>query len=190
MRRLLTGVASLMLAGSVQADWTLDNDASSFHYVTSKAAAISEVNSFKQLSGTIAEHGLATLSIDLASVETNVDIRNERMRDIVFQVTDFPTLEVSVELGANEFAQLQTGESLVREIKANVSLHSMTHELSADLRVTRLANGEILVATTKPLIVNASTFGLQDSVDKLQELAKLASINPNVVIDFSLLYRQ
>src|SRR5690606_31654272 len=93
---LKAGIVALLLSSAAQAEWTLDNEASAFYYVTSKAGAVSELNSFGNLSGTIADDGSATLSIDLASVNTAIEIRDQRMRDIVFKVGEFPRAEVAL----------------------------------------------------------------------------------------------
>lgn len=183
--------ATILLASTaVQADWTLDGKSSSFYYVTNKAAAVSEVNSFKGLSGGIAESGAATLSIDLATVDTAVDVRNQRMRDIVFQVAQFPKADVSVTVDTAALSALKAGSSVTGSYPVAVSLHGMKADLMADLQVTRLDAKTLQVQLARPLIVAASSFGLVDAVEELRKLANLASITPNVVVDFTLVYRQ
>ena len=58
--------------------------------------------------------------------------------------------------------------------------------MSVELAVTKLRGGGLLVSLAKPLIVNAASFGLAESVEQLREIAGLPSINNNVVIDFTL----
>src|SRR5688572_8053740 len=90
----------LVAASQSHAEWTLDGRASSFFYVTTKAAAVTEVNSFSGLSGGISDEGKASLVIDLETVDTAIEIRDQRMRDLVFQVADFPDATVSVDVDA------------------------------------------------------------------------------------------
>lgn len=186
---VLALATSSFVAQSAQAEWTLDGDASSFHYVTSKAAAISELNRFTGLSGAIGDDGAATLEIDLASVATNIEIRDQRMRELVFEVDRFPSASVAVRVDAAALAGLEAGEVLEQEVEARVSLHGMEQTVAANLAVTALADGSLQVHTLTPLLVGAGSFGLAGGVEQLREVAGLPSINPNVVIHFTLVYR-
>lgn len=179
----------LASAAAVQADWSLDADASSFFYVTSKASALSEVNNFTGLSGAISDAGEATLEIDLASVSTNIEVRDERMRELVFQVADFPVATVQVSVDSAQLEALKAGEQLDDSWDATISLHGMEQTLAASLRITKLADEAVQVHTLQPLLVAASSFGLSAGVEQLREVAGLPSINPNVVVNFTLVYR-
>lgn len=186
---LLSFSLGSLVAVPVQADWQLDGAASSFHYVTSKAAAISEVNRFTGLSGSISDAGAATLEIDLASVATNIEIRDERMRELVFEVADFPSATVSVQVDAAALSALKAGEVLQQNVEAQVSLHGMEQTVAARVAVTALAGGALQVHTLEPLLVGAGSFGLSGGVEQLREVAGLPSINPNAVVNFTLVYR-
>ena len=78
-----------------QGEWSVDAAASSLSYVSVKAGEIAEANSFSGLSGSVTPDGAATVEIDLATIETKVDIRNERMRDIFFEVANHPKATVT-----------------------------------------------------------------------------------------------
>ena len=187
--QVLPLAACCLASAAAQADWSLDAEASSFLYVTSKASALSEVNNFTGLSGSISDAGEATLEIDLASVSTNIEIRDERMRDLVFQVADFPSATVQVNVDSARLDALKVGEQLDDSWDATISLHGMEQTLAAGLRVTKLADDAVQVHTLQPLLVAASSFGLSAGVEQLREVAGLPSINPNVVVNFTLVYR-
>lgn len=179
-------IASLAWSQAGFADWRLDADNSDFYYVTSKAAAVSEVNTFGELSGTIDADGNANLIIRLASVDTAVDIRNERMREILFEVANYPLATINLKADGRRLSSLAKGESYRREYQATVDLHGQSQEVTADIVVTKTFDGGLQVNLAKPLLISAATFGLADKVDELQEIAKLPSINHTVVVDFSL----
>jgi len=187
---LATGIISALLSAGVQAEWALDLGESSLYYVTSKASAVSEVNSFGTLSGGIAADGAATLVIDLASVNTAVEIRDQRMRDIVFQVAEHPTASVSLNVDAAALEAMPVGSLAVGTYTAQLSLHGMSQDIPADLRIVKLEDGDVQVQLARPLIIAAASFGLAAGVEELRNLAGLPSINPNVVVDFSLVYRK
>lgn len=193
MRQLVskfaTTLALVAAATAAQADWTLDGSASSFHYVTSKNAAVSEVNSITGLSGGIS-NDVATLRLDLATVNTAIEIRDQRMRDIVFQVAQFPEATITVPVDGDMIDSLKPGVPAAATYTATVTLHGMTQEIAADLQVIKLDANTLQVNLAKPLIVGAAAFGLTDGVEELRNIAGLNNINPNVVVDFSLLYRQ
>lgn len=188
--KAITAAALMTGAMTAQAAWELDGAASSFYYVTSKASAVSEVNSFTGLSGAISDAGAASLAINLASVDTGIDIRNERMRDIVFQVAQFMEATVSVPVDAAALTALAVGDSMTGTYTATVSLHGINQEMAADLKVVKLADDSIQVSTVRPLIVGAAAFGLAEEVEQLRVIANLASINPNIVVNFTLVYNQ
>ena len=185
-----TGALLLVVSAGAQADWTLDGNASSFHYVTSKNAAVTEVNTISGLQGGINGQGLATLVLDLGTIDTAVEIRNERMRELVFQVAQFPSATVSVQVESTEIDAMPVGMPISGTYTASLSLHGMQQELSADLALVKLTNNTLMVSLARPLVISAAGFGLGEGVEQLRNLAGLTTINPNVVIDFSLLYRQ
>jgi hypothetical protein len=182
--------ALLLLSTAAQADWSLVNGASSFYYVTSKAAAISEVNSFRSLSGTITDSGLATLDIDLASVDTAIEIRDQRMRDLVFEVAEYPSATVTVPVDSAALDAMQPGSSKNANHTATVELHGLQSAFEVELQLIKLDATSVQVQLTKPLLVGAAAFGLTEGVEQLREIAGLPSINPTVVVDFTLVYHK
>ena len=180
----------LLTASQSHAEWALDGGASSFFYVTTKASAVTEINSFSGLSGGISDDGKASLAIDLATVDTAIEIRDQRMRDLVFQVANFPAATVSVDVDADALDSMSPGVSTTGSYTAQVELHGVTQELMADLQITKLEDDSVLVQVARPLIVAAPAFGLQAGVDELQKVAALPSITPSVVVDFTLVYRK
>ena len=168
------------------AAWTLNQDDSALYYITSKAAAVSELNSFTELSGSINDAGNGTLAISLSSVDTAVDIRNERMRDIVFQVANYPIASISVQANGAMLAGMSAGETVQATFDAVIELHGIQQNRPVELAVNKQESGGLLVVLAKPLIINAASFGLAESVEQLREIAGLPSINNNVVVDFTL----
>ena len=179
-------LTSSLFSSTVFAGWTLDGNNSSLYYVTSKAAVLSEMNSFAELSGSISDDGNAMVSISLGSVDTAIEIRDERMREIVFQVATYPLASISVNADSSKLASLQPGESYRATHAATLDLHGMQQPLSVEVVVSGLQQGGLLVSLVKPLILNVASYGLAESVEQLREIAGLPSINNNIVVDFTL----
>ena len=190
LSKISATVLLLLAASQSHAEWALDGTASSFFYVTTKAAAVTEVNSFSGLSGSISDEGKASLVIDLATVNTAVDVRNQRMRDIAFQVATFPEATVNVDVDTDALDNMSPGVSTAGSYTAHVTLHGVTQDIAADLQITKLVDNSVLVQVARPLLVAAPAFGLQAGVDELQKVAALPSITPTVVVDFTLVYRK
>src|ERR1700758_3864059 len=74
---------------SAHAAWRVDNDQSTFNFVSAKAAApgvaaIEEVQTFKQIGGMVGDDGKLEFDVELGSVETNIPLRNERLKEMLF----------------------------------------------------------------------------------------------------------
>lgn len=172
----------------IEGDWALDPAGSRLSYVSIKAGEVAEANRFEALSGSVAADGTASLDIDLASVETGVDIRNERMREIFFAVTDNPKAIVTAKLDPAAFAGLAVGQSLTRPLKANVTIKGASSDVETEVLVTRVADDRVTVVPTAPVIITTDMFELTDELGELRALAQLPSITPAVPVTFSLAF--
>lgn len=76
----------------------LDSQSPLLNFVSIKKVHVVETHRFESLSGAITDTGVATLVIDLNSVNTGIDIRNERMRNLLFETATFPQATASVDI--------------------------------------------------------------------------------------------
>ncbi|WP_432201361.1 YceI family protein [Erythrobacter sp. W53] len=170
--------------------WALDPAASSLTYVSIKADELAEINSFEKLSGGVTAAGEANVEIDLASVSTGIDIRDERMREVFFVVADNPTASVTAQIDPAAFSGLAVGESTTTELEGTLTLKGIEAPFQSEVRVTRAASDRVIAASTDPVIVEARTLELLDGLAQLQELAGLPSITPVVPVTFSLTFER
>ncbi len=170
--------------------WTLDSAGSRLAYVSIKAGEVAETNRFNTLSGSVAADGTATLDVDLASVNTGVDIRNERMREIFFGVADNPKATITAKLDPAAFAGLAVGQSLTRAMTANVTIKGASSDVETEVLVTRVADNRVTVVPTAPVIISTDMFGLTDELGELRALAQLPSITPAVPVTFTLSFNR
>lgn len=186
MRNLLLLTAALALASQAQADWTLDNSGSQLAFISTKAMDVAEVHTFSELSGSVGSDGHARVVIQLASVDTLIPIRDERMREVLFQTELFPTATVDARLDIARLQQLPVSTSEVLTTEILLNLGESQQPLIAELMITRVAADRILVTTLKPLVVNAAMLDLTDEVEALREIAGLPSISKAVPVTFVL----
>lgn len=170
----------------VDGTWTINGSLSNLSYVSIKADELAETNAFNRLSGSITSSGLVTLEIDLSSVSTGVDIRDERMREIFFVVTNNPNAILSAQIDPATFETLGLGDSLTTPLEGSLSLNGREASVQAEITVTRTGVDRVLAVATKPVIVEARRFGLIEGLAKLQALAGLSSITPVVPVTFSI----
>lgn len=170
--------------------WTLDPAASRLSYVSIKAGEIAENNRFETMSGTVAADGTAEVSIDLSSVNTGVDIRNERMRDIFFEVVDNPAAVVTAKLDPAAFAGLAVGQSITRPLTATIALKGAESGIETEVLVTRVAADRVTVVPTAPVLISTDMFELTDELGELRALAQLPSITPAVPVTFTLSFKR
>jgi len=182
--------ASIILSSNAVAQWELVNDESILNYISIKKSKVGEVNGFKTLGGSIESDGNVSVEIDLASVETNIPIRNERMKNMLFEVASFAKANISGVLDLKALSEINVGETYMDSIIVTLSLHGVSNEVVADVRVVKLSKNRILAASVKPIIVNADQYKLLEGVGKLREVANLPSISTAVPVTFSFVFKQ
>ena len=187
--KLAALLAAILFTGVAQAHWSLDNDASSLSFVTVKAEHVAEVHTFDSLSGTIGDDGSVEITIELASVNTMIQIRNERMQEMLFETNLFPDATISGSINLDALTGMDAGTSVARQIDFELSLHGQNVALAADVQITRTGEG-VIVSTLKPIVVMADSFSLAAGVEKLREVAGLPGISRAVPVSFTVVFEQ
>lgn len=183
----LASVGLLLTAMSTQAaNWQLDNDQSQLNFISVKKGNVAEVHRFDRLSGSLSDGGAFTVEIDLESVNTNIDIRDQRMREFLFNSIDFPSASLSAQVAPKVVNDLTAGMSRTATVAAELSLHGQKQKLDIDVVVTKLSDDTLMLISAKPIVLNVSDFDLVQGIEKLRELAGLPSISHAVPISFYL----
>ena len=178
-----------MLAGSpAQANWHLDGESSRLSFITGKNGEIAEVNRFLVLHGKVDRKGAAELSIEMDSVSSGIPLRDERMRDNLFEAERFAEGKVQAQIDLRPINDLADGAQLELRLPVSVTLHGQTHSYSTLLLATRLDERRFQVVTLEPLVLRAEDFGLLPGLAELRKLAGLKSINPSVPVNAVLIF--
>ena len=170
------------------AQYELDNDKSSVSFVSIKNNSVAETHSFGSLVGFINSEGKVQVGIDLDSVETLIDIRNERMREMLFETAKFPAANISAQVDKAILQEAAEGGRVSMDVELTVSLHGVEQTLSASLVAIGEEGGGLRVFTTSPVLLNVSGFGLQAGVEALREIAGLKAISNAVPITVHLVF--
>ncbi|WP_026376228.1 YceI family protein [Aestuariibacter salexigens] len=188
MKRL----ATLLLCGlsmSAAAQWQLQEGASSLHFISVKNEHIAETHSFEKLSGSIDDNGMLSVSLPLGSVNTLIPIRDERMREHLFDVANNPSASFTAKLPQTVLS-MTAGQSQVMSISGKLGLNENNVDVVFDVLVSRLNDNTLQATTIKPTIINAADFDLVEGISMLQSIAGLNSITKAVPVSFSVTFNQ
>lgn len=178
-KRLSVLVALLLvyLAGAARAGWEVDGGASIVNFISIKNLALAETHSFGSLAGVMDDDGRVEVVIDLDSVKTMIPIRNQRMRELLFETGRFPSAKISAQLDEATLSALSDDAGPVdSEVKMTVDLHGTTASYPASVTAFRRGDGAIEVLTRRPVLVRAGDFGLEGGIEALRSVAGLDNI--------------
>lgn len=189
--KALSGIVLLLafLSPSAFAQWDLSADDSNINFVSIKSLKIGEVHSFQKVTGSINDTGQVELNIDLSSVETNIGIRNDRMKTMLFDTTKFLEAKITGVVDLEKVTNLKEGDTYTKSVKLNLSLHGVSHQVTNQVQVTKLSGERLLVSSVMPLVINASDYGLAEGIEKLRVIAGLPSISSAVPVTFRLVFK-
>ncbi|WP_043284573.1 YceI family protein [Paraburkholderia oxyphila] len=185
-------VAASLVATAAEAAWQVDNGQSSFTFVTTKAgapgtSAIEEVQSFRQISGTVGDDGALQFAVDLASVETNIPLRNDRIKQMLFKVSEHPQAVFTGSVDVHRLDALPPGGSDDVDVSGTLVIAGQSNPVAAHLRVVKLERHALLVTTRTPIIVNLKDYGLQDGVEALRSVMNLNVLSGSAPVSFSVM---
>lgn len=183
-------LSSMLITIPAQAAWRLNNDQSNLSFISIKASDIAEVHRFNTLAGTIEDDGSVNVEIELASVDTLIPIRDQRMREVLFETNAFPIASITAKIDPALAENLSAGEITTVTAEVLVELHGEAAPTVIELDFVSLTDTRILVSSQKPVIVNAGMFNLVDGIEQLREIAGLPSISKAVPVSFRLIFDQ
>lgn len=187
MKKLLSCLALIVATCSVQANWRLDNTASSLNFISTKNVNFAEIHQFTQLKGKLNQKGYLEVTVLLSSVDTGIPIRNTRMQEMLFDTAENPFAKLKAKL-APEVFELELGDEGDFTLDAMINLNQVDVPVKVDFRVTQLSQGRLQASTIKPLVLNASDFKLTDGLDNLRTIAGLQNISLAVPVTFDVTF--
>lgn len=175
--KILTTAAcalTLSASGAFAESWTIDSDASVLGFGSVKKDTVGEAHTISGVSGTVAADGTATIALDLTSVQTNIDIRNERIGEHVFKGEVTATLTAAIDMDA--MTALAVGEYMVTEVEGDINLLGAQTPVYLDMFIMRTAEDQVLATSNSMLFVPTADLGIDAGIDMLKQLADLPGI--------------
>lgn len=187
-KALLAIALGSMLSLTAQADWQLDNAQSSLNFISIKNVDIAEVFHITQLQGNLNDAGALEIKLDLDSIKTQIDIRDERMREHLFDTEKFKVATLTAQLTSETLNTIKQGGVLNSNIAGVLNFHGLEKPITAN--ITLMSDGKtILASSQQPVIIQAADFGLDSGIDKLRELAGLSNIGHSIPVSFNLVLK-
>ena len=171
-------------------EWNLVNEESKLNFISIKASNIEEVHTFKTLSGNVTGNGKAMFKVNLGSVETLIPLRNERMKNLLFETQIYPTAVFRLEVDLEKILSLEEGKSWAEKYRGKLELKGKQFPLELNIITTRLNSQSFSVASFEPLLLNADRLGLSEGIESLRLIVGLPSISKSVPVTFSLIFRK
>ncbi|MBY5983520.1 YceI family protein [Halomonas sp. DP5Y7-2] len=173
------------LSANASADWNLIDDESRLWFGSVKNESVGETHVVGSLTGHIDDDGKVAIEATTASLDSGIDIRDERMQEHLFPT---PSLAISSNLDPTQFASLMPGDTLLARVPVSVTLGAAGSDYDTTVMVVRLSESRWLVVSDQPIWVDASSLGLVQGIATLQDIAGLSSIARTSPVGFRLLF--
>ncbi|MEO9778822.1 MAG: OmpA family protein [Sedimentitalea sp.] len=167
--------------------WTLDAAASELRFMSIKKGNLAETNKFATISGLITQDGKAQIRVLMDSVDTNVDLRNVRMRFLFFETFLHPEATITVDLDPAQLTDLHNTRRKMIDVEYTAAVHGVTVTKTAGIAVTLINNDRVAVSTTTPIAVTLAEHNLEAGRQKLQEAANV-DIAPLGIVSFDFVF--
>lgn len=182
--RSSSSVVSSSSTPTTAARWLLNDTKSVLNFVSVKNTDVAETFTFTQLKGTISTTGEAVLSIPLASISTGIDLRNTRMKQMLFESDFLPNLYFTTQLNLAAIEALPVGGTSAQTLSGSLVLHGVVKTLSIDALLIKHADNSVSVSPKKPLLINSADFELNAGIEALRAVVGASSIGERVPVYF------
>ncbi|WP_346895524.1 OmpA family protein [uncultured Roseibium sp.] len=167
--------------------WTLQPEGSSLRFQSVKNLTKVESSRFAGIEGSINEAGEAAIHVFLDSVDTNVDLRNVRMRFLFFETFQFPEAVITARIDPAALSDLPTLKRKILPLSYDLELHGVKKSFDTEVAVTYLSDDLVAVSTTAPISVAAADFSLEEGIKKLEEAANVVIV-PSATVSFDFVF--
>ena len=189
MKKIVFGLCLYAAAMATQA-LELASESSMLNVVSVKNNRVAELFSFDAVTGQLnTTTGKALINIDLASIDSGIDIRDKRIKKYLFDVDNQPLATFNATIDTDALAAIEVSSPQAMTVEGELMLGGKRQALRFNTLVSRLENGDIRVVTTSPAFIDIAALGLEQGIDKLRQLAGLNSITLAVPVTFSVLFQ-
>lgn len=185
----LASSAAFSQVNLLDSGWQLDRAASNLRFQSIKNGATVETSSFANFDGALDANGLVTLLVELNSVDTNVDLRNVRMRFLFFETFKFPVAAITTRVEPETLRRLAVERRINLPVEFELDLHGVRKTLTAETVLTLFTDDQIAITSASPVTIAAEDFSMMEGILKLQEAANV-EIVPSGSVSFDFTFKR
>lgn len=164
-------------------NWQLNISESQFSFVTIKNKTVNEEHTIQYTDGQIDAQGEVNIKLDLTTVNTLIELRDQRMKELLFEVDEYPLATITSKL--DQELPLNTETS----IDFDLNLHGISQSNQANVMIQQV-DDRLIVTNFEPIIINGKDYNLDQGINQLTKIAGLQSINYEVLVDFKLVFEK
>lgn len=183
-----SSISSSSISGKAQ--WFVDESKSLLNFVSVKNTDVAETFSFGQLQGTVSNAGSATLSIPLASIVTGIDLRNTRVKQMLFESDLLPNLHFTTQLDLASLDNLPVGTTAIQPVTGNLILHGVVKSLAFDALIIKHGSNSLSLSPRKPILINSTDFEMNAGIEALRAAVGASSIGERVPVYFKMFLKR
>ncbi|WP_157980773.1 YceI family protein [Pseudidiomarina salinarum] len=183
--------ASLFLSSPAQAEleWKLDENRSVLNFVSVKNDHVAELHRFNELKGELLGEEL-TIQIPVKSLDTQIAIRDERMREHLFNAKEHPFITAKATIPHSSITDIPVLTTVPLEVDFKVFIAGEAQRVNSVVQITRLDVERFLATTAQPVLISTKDFKLVEGVNRLREIANLEAIDYVVPVTFSVQFER
>lgn len=186
-KTVVATIALYTLTLGAQAEtWTLDPSNSRISFGSVKQKSIGESHSFSGLNGTVAADGTVTATIDLATVDTDIDVRNERMIKHVFK--NAPAAKLSAEMDMDALNAMKPGDAQTILVEGTLEFLGEEIPIDVDMFVMRATGDKVVAVSNDMIYLSTEELGIDAGIDMLKEIAGLEVITRATPVTIRLVF--
>lgn len=186
-KTILAGAVALSFSSVGHAqDWALDGAASKLSFGSIKSDTVGEVHVFETLDGRVSSTGDVKLDIDLTSVNTFIEIRDERMIEHLFGGGATATLTAKINM--SKVSALGVGETKTLFLDGDMSFLDRNVGINTEVFVARLTETRVLVTTSDMIFLATEDLGIDDGIVTLRDIMELSGITRTAPVTFRLVF--
>ncbi|KPN74834.1 MULTISPECIES: YceI family protein [Neisseria] len=169
------------------ANWEVSDAGISFlsSKINKQLGSITEQSRFTASQAVLDKDGQFKMEIDLSSVNTGIEIRDQRLKDWVFETAKFAKANVTGTVDVESVSKLALGETINLKQPLVLDIHGKQINLEADLSAQRVSADKIMVSTLSPVLLDVKAMDMTGGVAKLVEVMGLSSIVEQVPVSFN-----
>jgi OmpA-OmpF porin, OOP family len=168
--------------------WTLDAADSTLTYQSVKKNTVVETNKLRNLSGSVAPDGAASVTVDLNSVDSGIDVRDVRMRFLFFQTFKYPVATITTRIDPAVLVDLKAKRRLKMQLPFTLDLHGLQKDFVANVVATLISETQVSVASETPVEIKVADFGLLPAIEKLEQAGDVTNIVPVASVSFDFVF--